>query len=74
MSGTGKPGQGSGVGPASGQSVEQTKYPFTVQVQDVWHPPGPLLAVPHPSPGMQAAPCVQPTGVGGPGGGHVTPH
>lgn len=58
-----------GGGPASGQSVVQSKNPIALQVQDVSHPasPGPpLLPPPHPSPGVQAAPCVQlPGGCGG---------
>jgi hypothetical protein len=80
-SGTAKPGHGSVTGPASWQSVVHSKYPLErlfptreTQLQDVEHPPGPLLAVPHPSPGEQAAPWVQPPGGGGGGSVQLTPH
>jgi hypothetical protein len=72
-SGTAKFGHGSvvGGGPASWQSLVQSKYPLTLQLQEIEHPPGPLLVVPHPSPGMHAPPGAQPTGGGG---GQVTLH
>ena len=54
------------------QSVVQSKNPMGLQLQDVEHPFGSLLAVPHPTAPKQEAPCVQPVGVGGPE--HMTPH